>query len=63
MGGNGGWNGVKSSYESEETWKLHSGRRTGCECFVFFLFGFFKKIEYEKYRHKEKEGEVQSKKG
>lgn len=28
-----------------------------------FLFGFFKKIEYEKYRHKEKEGEVQSKKG
>lgn len=29
----------------------------------FFLFGFFFKIEYEKYRHKEKEGEVQSKKG
>lgn len=54
MGGYGGWNGVKSSYESEETWKLLSGRRTGCECLVFL-------IEYEKYRHKEKEGEVQSK--
>lgn len=42
MGGNGGWNGVKSSYESEETWKLHSGRRTGCECFFFFVW-FLKK--------------------
>lgn len=42
MGGNGGWNGVKSSYESEETWKLHSGRRTGCEWF-FFCLVFFKK--------------------
>lgn len=29
----------------------------------FFCLVFFFKIEYEKYRHKEKEGEVQSKKG